>query len=166
MPFWIFGKKREEKQEVRSLELSVDERKSITEADLQFLVDHFHRIARHLSKVEHAASASPRHVDEINRDFEGFKTVISKLRKSEPEFSAYWNNLFNVIDDYVFSIKKLLPDSVYDMSISQEKIEKLGRFSRSSTSEFLVLLEDVKKKLGKQYKREFNVSWPKKSALY
>ncbi|MBU2496566.1 MAG: hypothetical protein KJ767_00715 [Nanoarchaeota archaeon] len=166
MPFWIFGKKREEPREVRSLDLSVDERKGITEEDLQLLVDHFHRIARHLSKIEHAASAKPSHVSEIEKDFESFKTVISKLRKSEPGFSAYWNNIFNVMDDYVYSIKKLLPESVYEMSISQEKIEKLGRFSRASTSDFMVLLEDVKKKLGKQYKRDFNVSWPKKSALY
>ena len=166
MSFWIFGRKREEHKKVRPIEPSVNEKKEITESDLQFLIDYFYNISRRLSKIEHAASANPRQVDEIKKDFDAFRKVIQKLNRSEPDFNAYWNNLFNIMDDYVYSIKKILPESIYDVALSHDKIERLGRYTRTSTSEFLVLLEDVKKKLGKKYKGEFNVSWPKKSSFF
>lgn len=163
MPFWIFKKKEEEKE--KPLELPLHDKRAILEEYLQFLVDYFYEIARKISKIEHTGTLSPSEMQAIKKHASEFKKVIEKLRKSEPEFLAYWNNFLNITEDFVYTIKGTLPASSYEIPLGQQRVEKIGRLYRKSASEFSLMLDDVKKKLGKHYKRNFKISWPQRSAF-
>ena len=161
MSFWIFKKKGKQEGN-KTLELPLEDKRAILEEDLQFLIDYFYEIARKVSRIEHTGTLSPKEMNEIAGHASAFRKVIQKLRKSEPEFLAYWNNFLSIAEDFVYAIKKTLPSSSYEIPLGQQRVEKIGRLYRRSASEFSVMLDDVKKKLSKHYKRDFKISWPKR----
>lgn len=164
MPFWIFKKKEagEGKPEVI---LPVEDKMTRLEEDMQFLVDYFNEITRELSKVEHNAAVSENELEKIGRTMLNFRKLVRKLIRNESEFHVYWNNFSNMCEDYVAEVRKILPNSMYELPLDQSKVEEVGRISRRRVSDFISLLEDVKKRLNKTYKRTFNVSWPRRSAF-
>lgn len=168
MPFWIFKRKKSGSKAEDSSKYVVPyiDRKAQLETDLKFLINNFYGITMQLSRVEHKALASEKEISRIDKYLSEVKRIIQKLNKSEPEFTAYWNNFLNTCDILVRDIKRIIPISTFELNISQQKIEEIGRISRSNSSDFVKLLEDLKKKLNKHYKKDFNVKWPQKTSFF
>ena len=163
MPFWIFKKKEAVGEDIT---LPVEDFKEKLEQDLQFLIDYFHEIARELSKIEHNANVSEVEIGKITKLDNDFKRMIQRLNKNVPEYIAHWNTLGNLCEDFVYDVKKILPNAIYQIPLDQKRLEELGRVSRRNASNFVGMLEDVKKKLNKTYRREFKIGWPKRTGFH
>ncbi len=160
MPFWIFKKKEEPKGP--EVILPTEDSRVRLEEDVQFLVDYFHEIARELSKIEHNATSSEAEIAKIKKIESDFRKLVEKLRKREPEFIGYWNGLLNITEDFVIEIRRVLPNSTFEIPLDQKRVEEVGRISRRNSSAFVGMLEDVKKKLNKTYRRTFKIGWPER----
>lgn len=137
---------------------------AITE-ELKALVNYFYFISRELAKIEHNASASDVDLERIKSHALKFDKAVQRLNKIEPSFHAYWNNFNYHCQSYLDDIKKIIPSSLYAVSLNENKIEKIRKMSSIHVSEFIALLSDVKAKLNKEYKKTFDVSWPKRKVI-
>ena len=165
MPFWPF-KKREEPVEVATVSFPPAEAgKDKLESDLRLVVDNFYEIIRMISRIEHNAKIGGFERDKMDQLLKEAGDLLKALVQREPQFTIYWNNLYDSMYDCVFEAKKFLPNSPYEAYVENRNLESISRASRSNSSEFLQNFEELKKKLSVAYKREFNVQWPHKSGL-
>lgn len=165
MPFWPF-KKKEAPAEVATVSMPpVADSKEKLESDIRLVVENFHEITRMISRIEHNAKVGGFERDKMDQLLKEAGDLLKELVQREPQFTMYWNNLYDAMYDCVFETKKFLPTSPYEAYIENRNLESINRASRTNSSEFLRSFEELKKKLASAYKREFNVQWPQRSGL-
>ncbi|HIH18052.1 MAG TPA: hypothetical protein HA282_03870 [Nanoarchaeota archaeon] len=165
MPFWPF-KKKEQPVEFAAVAMpqAVDSKEKL-ESDIRLVVENFYEITRMISRIEHNAKIGGFERDKMDQLLKEAGDMLKSLVQREPQFTMYWNNLFDSMHDCVFEAKKFLPTSPYEAYIENRNLESISRASRSNSSEFLQTFEELKKKLASVYKHEFNVQWPHRSGL-
>ncbi len=164
MPFWPFKKKEEATVATVALPPAHDPKDKL-EGDLRLITENFYEIIKLLSRIEHNAKIGGFEREKMDQLLKEAGDLLKSLIGREPQFTTYWNNLYDAMYDCVSEAKQFLPTSPYEAYIENRNLEKISRASRSNSSEFLRNFEELKRKLQTVYKREFNVQWPRKSML-
>ena len=147
MPFWPFTKK-EQPAEVATVAMpQADTSKEKLESDIRLVVENFYEITRMISRIEHNAKVGGFERDKMDQLLKEAGDMLKDLVRREPQFTMYWNNLYDSMYDCVSEAKKFLPTSPYEAYIENRNLESISRASRSNSCEFLRCFEDLMKKL-------------------